>query len=301
MERHFYVDDGLVSLPTAAEAINLLKRTQASLSESNLPLHKIASNHPAVMEAFGAEDHAKSSKELDLSKEIAPMQRCLGLCWEIATDTFTFAVADSDKPFTRRSVLSTVNSLFDPLGLVAPVTFRGRALLWELTMDTYDWDKPLPEDSLTEWQGWRDSLQDLKQLHITRLYTATSLSKAEHIELGAFSDATTKATRAANGDGQINVGFIMGKAKLGPQSEPTIPRLELCAAVLAVEMAELILEEIDLKPDAIKFYCDSKVVLGYIYNETKRFYVYVHNRVQRIRQFTKPEQWFYIEPGRPRF
>lgn len=300
VERHFYVDDGLASLPTAAEAIDLLKRTQASLSESNLRLHKIASNHPAVMEAFGPEDHAKSLKDLHLSKEIAPMQRSLGLCWEIATDTFTFAVSDSDKPFTRPGVLSTVNSLFNPLGMVAPVTIRGRALLWELTIDTYDWDKPLPEDRLTEWQVWRDLLQDLKQLHIPRPYTATSLSKAEHIESCVFSDASTKAIstvaylRAANGDGQIDVGFIMGKAKLAPQSEPTIPRLELCAAVLAVEMAELILEEIDLKPDAIKFYCDSKVVLGYIYNETKRFYVYVYNRVQRIRQFTKPEQWFYI-------
>lgn len=150
------------------------------------------------------------------------------------------------------------------------------------------WDKPLLEDRLTEWQVWRDLLQDLKQLHIPRPYTATSLSKAEHIESCVFSDASTKAIstvaylRAANGDGQIDVGFIMGKAKLAPQSEPTIPRLELCAAVLAVEMAELILEEIDLKPDAIKFYCDSKVVLGYIYNETKRFYVYVYNHESSV-------------------
>lgn len=36
------------------------------------------------------------------------------------------------------------------------------------------------------------------------------------------------------------------------------------------------------------------MVLGYIYNETRRFYVYVHNRVQRIRQTTRPEQWHYV-------
>lgn len=82
--------------------------------------------------------------------------------------------------------------------------------------------------------------------------------------------------------------------KLAPLSKPTIPRLELCAAALAVEMAELIPDELDLKSDITKFYCDSKVVLGYIYNETKHFYVYVHNRVQCIHQSTKPEQWSYI-------
>ena len=59
-------------------------------------------------------------------------------------------------------------------------------------------------------------------------------------------------------------------------------------------MVELILDEIDLKPEAVNIHCDSKVVLGCIYNETKRFYVYVHNRVQRIRQSTRPDQWHYV-------
>ncbi len=90
--------------------------------------------------------------------------------------------------------------------------------------------------------------------------------------------------------GNSNVGFVLGKAKLAPQYKPTIPRLELCVAVLAVEIADLIRHEIDLRLDAIRFYCDSKVVLEYIYNETKSFYVYVHNRVQRIRKSSRPEQ-----------
>ena len=100
--------------------------------------------------------------------------------------------------------------------------------------------------------------------------------------------------RAVTKEGCCEVGFVMGKAKLSPQPEPTIPRLELCWAVLAVELAELILDELDHKPDAVKFYCDSKVVLGYIFNDSKRFFVYVHNRVHRIRQTTSPEQWDYV-------
>lgn len=49
VERHFYVDDGLISVPTEAEAISLLQRMQTSLSELNLMLHKFASDSEAVL------------------------------------------------------------------------------------------------------------------------------------------------------------------------------------------------------------------------------------------------------------
>ena len=131
------------------------------------------------------------------------------------------------------------------------------------------------------------------------MYTSISLTKTERVELCVFCDASTMAIGAVAylktiQEGIVDIGFLMGKSKLAPQSEPTIPRLELCAAVLAVEMAELIQEELDLKLDSIKVYTDSRVVLGYIHNQSRRFYVYVHNRVQRIRQTTNPEQWHYV-------
>lgn len=300
IERNFYVDDGLLSLPTEAEAIDLLQTAQALLSESNLRLHKIASNSTNVLKAFPKEDHAKDIKDLDLEGDTPHTQRSLGLTWEIATDTFSFQVSDDDKPYTRRGVLSTVNSLYDPLGFAAPVTLYGRLLLRELSVDSIEWDSPLPESKKGEWETWRHSLKDLEKLHVPRAYTPQSLSKAKRKEICIFSDASTKAIGAVaylktiTEDGTCQLGFILGKAKLAPQVDITVPRLELCAAVLAVEMAELIVDEIDFEPDAVHFFCDSKVVLGYIYNETKRFYVYVHNRVQRIRQFTSPEQWHYV-------
>ncbi|XP_060795476.1 uncharacterized protein LOC132898102 [Neoarius graeffei] len=272
VERHFYVDDGLVSLSSEAEAIDLLRRTQASLAESNLRLHKFVSNSPTVTRAFPPEDCVPVIKDLDLSEETTPMQCSLGLLWEIRTDTFTFSASTVLKPITRCRVLSTVNSVFDPMGLLAPITIQGRALLRELTSELADWDTPFPADKLKKWETWRDSLQVLKELHVPCTYTPTSLIKTVHTELCVFSDASTMAIgaiaylRAIQEDGKVEVGLVMGKAKLAPLSEPTIPRLKLCAAVLAVEMADLIREELDLKLDAIRFYTDSKVVLGYINN-----------------------------------
>ncbi|KAK3522434.1 hypothetical protein QTP86_010804 [Hemibagrus guttatus] len=162
VERHFYMADGLISLPNEEDAISLLKRTQKALAQSNINLHKIASNSTIVMKAFPPEDLTRGIKDLDLNKETLPKQS-LGLCWEMDSDTFTFQISNSEKPFTRRGVLSVVNSL----GLVTPVTIIGRALLRDISQDIRDWDIPHPEAKEKEWEVWKNSLKDRSRPGLT--------------------------------------------------------------------------------------------------------------------------------------
>ncbi|XP_039870639.1 uncharacterized protein LOC120723317 [Simochromis diagramma] len=298
--RHFYVDDGLASTATVEEAVETLTSAQKMLAQSNLRLHKIASNDHKVVEAFPAAERAKDLKDLDLELDDIPLQRSLGVLWNLKKDCFTFHVTTEQKPFTRRGVLATVNSLYDPLGFVSPITMQGKALLRELTSEQKDWDESLPAEREDEWSRWRSSLKDLERLQIPRCYLSFSQAIAVKKELCIFSDASTMAIgavaylRALDGEGQWHTGFIMGKSKVAPRPAHTVPRLELCAAVLAVEMYELIRDEIDIEVDTVRFFTDSKIVLGYIHNNTKRFYTYVANRVIRIRKTTHPAQWFYI-------
>lgn len=124
------------------------------------------------MRAFPQEDLAKNLKDLDFAVDFPHMQRSLGVSWDVSKDNFTFQVSDDEKPYTRRGILSTVNSLFDPFGFAAPVIIKGRSLLRELTMETCDWDAPLSEKMVNEWKTWKDSLKELKK--ISRSYTPTS-------------------------------------------------------------------------------------------------------------------------------
>ncbi|KAL4006299.1 tumor suppressor p53-binding protein 1 [Sarotherodon galilaeus] len=299
IERDFYVDDALKSFPTEERAIQVLQQAQQALASSNLRLHKVISNRPTVLEAFPPEDRAKNIGNLDLCAQDSPVQRSLGLLWNVNTDTFTFKVDNEQKAFTRRGVLSTVNSLYDPLGFLAPITIQGRLILRELTGLTDDWDATLPDNMKAEWSIWKDSLRDLEGLQIPRPYTSLSTSGAQTKTLCVFADASVKAIAAVayiklSTSNKTEIGFVFGKTKLAPQAGLTIPRLELCAAVLAVEVAELIVAEIDITFDDIEYYTDSKVVLGYIHNQSRRFYVYVHNRVQRILQSTCSNQWKHV-------
>ena len=149
---NFYVDDGLTFWPMEEEVIDLIRNAQACFETANLHLHKVASNSALVMEAFPPEDRAKDVKDLDLRQDVLPTQRALGVQWDLEDDQLTFSVSVPEKPLTRRGVLSIVNSLCDPLGLVAPVVLVGKLLLQKLTIlgreKTNDqplrWDDPLP-------------------------------------------------------------------------------------------------------------------------------------------------------------
>ena len=82
---------------------------------------------------------------------------------------------------------------------------------------------------------------------------------------------------------------------MAPLRSVTIPRLELTAAIVSVRVANVLKEEVDYEELQGFYWTDSKVVLGFISNESRRFHVYVANRTQFIRDQTSPDRWRYVE------
>ncbi|XP_062594607.1 uncharacterized protein LOC134256029 [Saccostrea cucullata] len=262
VKNDFYVDDALTSLPTASQAVDLLKRTQTVLKNNgNIKLHKIASNHKDVMSAFSKEDLSKEIKLLDLEKDSLPIRQSLG--------------------FT------------------GPLVIQGKIILREITA-LYDWDDEIDPSYVYRWELWKDSFTSLQQVTVPRMYFTKSLSQSETVELHVFCDASEQAVSAVSylrlsTEMGIEVTFVFGKAKLAPLHGHTMPRLELCAALLAVDVAEILNMHLNVKFTTTKFYSDSMIVLGYINNQTRRFYNYVANRVERILRTSNPSQWNYVK------
>ncbi|KAK3088641.1 hypothetical protein FSP39_021780 [Pinctada imbricata] len=298
----FYVDDALRSCPDVETAVDLMRRTQTALQDGvSLRLHKIASNSKSVLLQFPKEDLSKDLKDIDIGEDDLPMQRSLGLSWDINADVFTFKTSLELKPFTRRGILSTINSLYDPLGFTSPVTLQGKLLLRQMMSNSQNtgWDDPLDESFVHKWAAWVDSLRFLGTLRFPRMYSNMSVEKATRTEVHIFSDASKDAIAAVAflktwNETNCETSFLMGKAKVAPTHGHTIPRLELCSAVLGVEIGEIIREQMRLPSECFWFYTDSQVALGYIANEARRFYVYVANRVSRIRSFCGPEHWQHV-------
>lgn len=301
VKNDFYVDDGLKSVPTPDAAISLVKNTKKLCAKGGFNLHKFVSNHKAVIDAIPHEDRSKDIQSLDITRDTLPIERALGVQWCIASDTLQFRVELKDQPLTRRGILSTVSSVFDPLGLLAPLILVGKGILQELCRDGADWDDQVPEPLRSRWEKWRTDLPQLSNLKISRCYKPEGFGEIKSVELHHFSDASKDAygqcsyLRLINQSDQIHCSLVMAKSRVAPLKTVTIPRLELTAALISVKTSAILQRELEYREVKEVFWTDSKVVIGYISNDARRFHVFVANRVQQIRDRTLPNQWRYVE------
>ena len=87
----------------------------------------------------------------------------------------------------------------------------------------------------------------------------------------------------------------MAKSCVAPLKPVTIPRLELTATLVSVKISAILQRELEYDQITEVFWTDSKVVIGYISNDARRFHIFIANRVQQIRDHTSPRQWKYVE------
>ena len=297
--RHdFYVDDGLISTPDKDSACDLAGSATTLCSKGGFQLHQFTSNEPDVIAGIPEENRSKNLQNKDVVDEYTPVQQALGLSWNIQDDTLLLTGDLPDKPVTRRGILSTVSSLYDPLGLVSPFTLQGKQILKRLCCEGGGWDEPVHEHEDC-WLDWKADLATLSNLAVPRCYVPSSCL-VECYELHNFSDASLEGLGACSylrmktTDGQLYSSLVLGKARVTPKRVATVPRLELAAALLSTKTSQFLKQELNIPNLREYFWCDSKVVLGYIRNEDKRFHVFVANRVQQIRQYTTPDQWGFV-------
>ena len=297
---NFYVDDGLISTDTAEEAIQLYHQATAILQRANVRLHKFVANNREVMNAIPDSERNAKTISMDFSKDPLPIERALGITWCVETDTFQYPANHETKPTTRRGILSAISSIYDPLGFLSPFVLKGKIILQKMCTQKADWDDPLSPDLKPQWELWLKSLTDLKGLNIPRWIQPTDFGSIRRKELHHFCDASTSGYGACsylkliNHDGKSHCCLLIAKSKVAPIKTVTVPRMELQAAVLAANLSEVLHRELNLTVDQEYYWSDSRVVLGYINNESKKFHTFVANRVQKIHDKTQSECWNHI-------
>ena len=161
------------------------------------------------------------------------------------------------------------------------------------------WDVNIPSKLAHKWRCWLKSLKDISDLEFQRCVVPDGFEDGS-MELHHFSDASEAAygacsfLRIINSKGQIHVAFLARKSRLAPIKRVTIPRLELAAVVIASKLDFIIRRELQVLLLQSTFWTDSQITIAYIQNNTKRFKVFVANRVSQIHEVCGSVQWHHI-------
>ncbi|XP_044175961.1 uncharacterized protein LOC114968359 [Acropora millepora] len=298
IQTNFYVDDLLKSVATTDSAITLANQLVRVLKECGFRLTKFTSNSNKVLRVFPQEEVANPSINLDLDE--LPIGRTLGLHWDALADNLQFKVAPTNKPPTKRGILSPVSSLFDPLGFLGPFLLPAKVILQQLWRIDASWDDPIQEPLLAQWNNWLNSMSHVANLKIPRCFKSFSERSISNTQMHYFSDASTHGyaavgyLRLLDDVGEVHCAFVMGKTRNTPLKQWSVPRLELQATVIATRLHLLIREELDLPLVGVTFWSDSLTTLQYIANERRRFKPFLANRVNEIREVSTPQQWRYV-------
>ncbi|XP_058828585.1 uncharacterized protein LOC131688396 [Topomyia yanbarensis] len=295
-----YMDDVLSGADSVEEAIEAQRQLKQLLEKGGFPIHKWCSNSQQFLEQIPAEDREKKMpmEELGVNEAI----KVLGLFWDPSADMLSIAnhpksSAPADKRVTKRVIYSEIAKFFDPLGLVSPVIVLAKLLAQRLWQLKSGWDDPVDEMTAQRWQELQTSLSHLHQIAIPRCVTFGGVIA---FELHGFSDSSTVAygacvyLRSLFADGSVKLRLLTSKSKLAPLHDLSIPRKELCAALLLTRLLERVLPALDMTFREIVLWCDSTIVLAWIRKPLNQLELFVRNRIAVIQKHTSDYRWEYI-------
>ncbi|CAB0015475.1 unnamed protein product, partial [Nesidiocoris tenuis] len=302
IRENFYVDDLICGCDTVEEAISIYHDLSQHLGMGGFNIRKWSSSSSEFIHMVPECDRGMQLA-VSFDDEASSSVQTLGMVWLPLDDCFSFAfqpidLNDCENKFTKRRLLSTIAKLFDPLGLLGPVIVKAKILMQELWRLDYDWDEPLSHALALKWKIFARTLANLKDLRIPRQIL---INGPIRIEIHGFADASTVAYgaciyfRSIDNSGNILARLVTSKSRVAPLKQLTLPRLELQAAVLLINLVdELCRSYSKLTIDSIKYYTDSRVVLAWIGASPSKWTTFVANRVARIQESSNPAQWQHV-------
>lgn len=300
IKKDCYVDDVLSGANTLDDALEAQRQLKMMLEKARFPIHKWCSNSEKFLEAIPHEEQ-ETPQPLENS-DINQVIKVLGLLWnpksdELIPNVNLDPVTSINRPWTKRMIYSDVAKLFDPLGLFSPSILLAKLLVQQLWRNKQGWDEPVDETSNQQWSELRESLNLLKQFSIPRQVT---IEGAVKFELHGFADASTKAygaclyIRSIFSNGTATSRLLTSKSKVAPLHDMSIPRKELCGALLLARLVDKVVSSINLDFEQVMLWSDSQIVLAWLQKHPAQLEVFVRNRTAEIRKLTEGYQWSYV-------
>ncbi|XP_075150744.1 uncharacterized protein LOC142224849 [Haematobia irritans] len=295
LKNEIYVDDVLSGGYSLEEAKEKQAQLMQTLASASFPFKKITANHKFLLQGVAREDLLD---EDFLNLDDSSMVKTLGIRWNAKYDHFYYVVGpiDDSAIVTKRQILSVVARLFDPLGWLGPIVIIAKLIMQQLWETNTDWDEAVPPHLLEKWKSFRKNLQNLLSLKIPRWVDFSPVSR---VQIHGFCDASERAYCGAvylrvENSGNFFSNLLVAKTRVSPIKKTTIPKLELCGAVLLTNLVKVVIESLTCEFE-LHLWTDSSIVLGWLQKSPQTLKTFVANRVSHIQTFTKVTNWKHVK------
>lgn len=297
IKEDFYMDDLMSGADTAEEAIQIANEVMSILQRGGFHLQKWSSNSAEFLKQI---DPPQRSTQVSIDLKIDGTIKALGLSWDMGQDAFQYNITLPNKPdtFTKRNILADVQRLFDPLGWLAPAIVPAKMLIQRLWLKGVAWDEEVDYELHQEWSSLRESLQQVDEIKLNR-WMYTTQTNQNNVTLHGFADASTKAyaavvyLRVETEDKEIKTSLVAARTRVAPVKAVTVPRLELCGALLLSKLVKQVKEALRIPIQNVHLWTDSTIVLSWLSGDPNRWNVFVKNRVTEILDNTS-HQWYHV-------
>ena len=320
IQRSLFVDDlnsGADTVKDASELYNVSKRI---FKDGGFKLRKFATNSAELRAKVEKEergmkeidDKSESYAELTTQQSIEEPQpvveqKVLGNLWNKELDCWIFRfdklleIAKQLKR-TKRGLLKLFPRIFDPRGLISPISIPIKRTFQKTCVDGLEWDDTLSKEQIEYVEAWLQDLEAAGEIRFPRYCLKYKRSELKSVHIIGFGDASTIAyggviyVRVESNEG-VDVNIVLSKARVAPPIEMSVPRLELIGCLCLSRLMKLAKEVLqEYVPIAnVHYFTDSMTALCWIQNEVTQYKQFVEERSKKIRKLSGKEQWKHVK------
>lgn len=295
LKTDLYMDDLMTGASTEEEAAQLQTRLAEVFKAGCFPLHKWSSNSESLLHQFPSVSKVDQS---EVNIKFSETVKALGIKWLPKSDTFELKIelCFESNAITKRNVLSSIAKAFDPLGWLAPLVIVLKIFMQKLWLAGLEWDEELSNELKAEWFTYLDNFNTIPSIQLQRWLNTSNNSK---LELHGFSDASCSAyagvvyLRVLDAD-KITVHLIISKTRVSPVKQVSLPRLELCGAVLVSKLLQFVKTSLKISDDNVFAWTDSTIVLAWLRKSPHTWNTFVANRTTEILNVMNSSMWHHV-------
>lgn len=290
IKNDMYVDDLLTGHNDRSMLLTVKEQLNQMFKEVGMSLRKWTTNIPSL----------PCQRDDKITLGDPACSTTLGLQWLSQSDIFVFKLhINPGELITKRSILSAISKIFDPIGLLAPITITSKLFMQRLWQESLKWDDPISSSTRDEWIRFTQQFNVASTIQIKRHTLGDTPNPI--ITLHGFSDASEKAYGACiylvSYDPHTqgwNSSLLCAKSKVAPLKQVSLPRLELCAALLLSHLYKKVRNTISLIVKESFLWTDSTIALAWISDQPYRWTQFVANRVSDIQQNSESATWHHV-------